>query len=87
MVFCEEKGGKELLLFPFFFFGGEWTFSERGGGGGGAGDQDQDEWGCFSLPLDSFRTPPPPLSFFLESILVVFAASSRFWGKVVMGMF
>lgn len=66
MVFCEEKGGKELLLFPFFFFGGEWTFSERGGGGGGAGDQDQDEWGCFSLPLDSFRTPPPPFLSFLS---------------------
>ncbi len=40
----------------------------------------------FSLPLDSFRNPPL-ISFFLSSILIVFAASSRFWGKVVMGMF
>ena len=43
VVFCEEKRGKELLI--AFFFGGEWTFSERWGGGGGAGDQD--EWVCF----------------------------------------
>jgi len=75
---CEGKGGKELLI--GFFFGGEWTFSERGGGGGGgAGDQDQDEWVCFFLPLDSFRTPLF-LSFFL-SFFHSFFHSGRVRGK------